>query len=286
MPVSAPGYASAPAPVLVQEPESVSVFAPIPATTSTVPTAPIPDTAPFPAPLPAPLPASISAPVPSTASAPVPTTAPAHTPVSASLPYADLTPIPAPPREQGRQAPVDVIDACEQFKIPIPIGSSGPQGKNRTFASLYQDWYYTRAILSILGFDVEQKFNGPYRERALIWRDGRVQTLEDILTKLHWTCSDFDQKSVWYLWAENAARKKMWNPHKIPPENPGKISTVGSAYSTWKRIRYFFTETSYCYRGDIDPDSSIDAEKDLLNLKQINIKTYMSYIEAHLVDIK
>ncbi|KAJ3816479.1 hypothetical protein F5880DRAFT_1512630, partial [Lentinula raphanica] len=126
--------------------------------------------------------------------------------------------------------------------------SSGPQGKNRTFASLYQDWYYTRAILSILGFDVEQKFNGPYRERALIWRDGRVQTLEDILTKLHWTCSDFDQKSIWYLWAENAARKKMWNPHKIPPENP-------------------------------------DAEKDLLNLKQINIKTYMSYIEAHLVDI-
>ncbi|KAJ3722381.1 hypothetical protein C8R42DRAFT_720760 [Lentinula raphanica] len=181
--------------------------------------------------------------------------------------------------DHGVLWPNDIDEACTTFELPKPHGTKGPQGRNRLISVLVQDWNHLRDLIFRLGY---KENRGSVSVQTCTWRDGRVQTFEQILSELNWTKDDFSMKNGIYLWARTATATKVWDFSRVVSQADQKLEAT--LYEIWKRLHYFFTSTSFQYDGDIllsEPDS---LEYDLVNLHQLDIKNHKENIKLRLID--
>ncbi|KAJ3965109.1 hypothetical protein EV361DRAFT_873458 [Lentinula raphanica] len=179
------------------------------------------------------------------------------------------------------QIPVQAIniqDACRIIGISEPQGPPIPEHK-RLLSEIIQDWQRAWMLTTGLGYN---EAKGTLSVQSYTWRDGNVQTFEQILAAVNWKLGPFTRKTSLYNWAINATSTKVWNTLLAVPVGQEKL--IADARQTWNRLVFFFQATSFLYGGD--PRSSLrnSREYDLTYLHESDVRKYKRHIKNYLTD--
>ncbi|KAJ3715345.1 hypothetical protein C8R42DRAFT_725703 [Lentinula raphanica] len=176
---------------------------------------------------------------------------------------------------------ININHACGLIGIPVPQGPppSFEACQKRPISEMIQDWYRAWMLTAGLGYD---ETKGSLDVQTYTWKNGKVETFEQILRGVNWKPGSFVRKTALYSWAINATSTKVWDASLTVPV--GQERLINAAKQTWNQLVLFFQETSFLFSGDPRSSPRNSREFGLTYLHEADVRKYKQYIKGYLID--